>query len=553
MKIVQFSKSSVLLEDPTNDNINLFLQFYIDKTPARAKEIIQCLKMNILNPYITNIYLLNEQIYDLHQFGIDDCSKIIQIDISKRLTYQTVFKYISDNQIHGYNVIVNSDILLDGTIAKIKYTDIHLNKKMYALLRYELNPTNMKMSRIFGPRFDSQDTWIIHSNFNIPPEQQKVFNFEFGIPGCDNKICYLANILGFEIYNDPQLIKTYHFHFSNIRNYSRKDVIKQPWGMVVPYNYHYTKCVPSLGIDLSVLYNQTNGFKQINFEDNTILYEYISNKFTEGKNFIIPRIGGLENEYALLGEYIMKNGLRQDYQKTMRDTIHGMKHHTGIKLTSVESVMTYSSMYTESFFNCDMYLDWESYGDVYKNYEVSIKYMRTKLNKQILWASIMDIYHYIFSNPWTHALRGKRVLIISSFEKSIQEKIPIREKIYGVDLFPDCELITICPPQTQGNNISEEFTVELERFTKELDNLEYDIALVSCGGYGNLVCNHIYTRGKSAIYVGGVLQMFFGIIGNRWFIDRPDIVRLFMNSHWSRPKDCEKPVGSERIEGGCYW
>jgi len=539
MKIIQFSNPTVLLEDPTSDNINIYLQFYIDKNPVRAKEIIQCLKMNNNNPLITNIYLLNEQIYDLQQLGVEDCSKIIQVDVSKRLTYQCVFQYISDNQIQGYNVIVNSDILLDGTIGKLRYSDIHLKKKMYALLRYELNPTNLKMSRIFGPRFDSQDTWIIHSNFSIPPEQQKVFNFEFGMPGCDNKICYLANILGFEIYNDPQLIKTYHFHFSNIRNYGRKDVIVQPWGMVVPHNYHYTKCAPSLGIDLSVLYNETNGFKQFKFEDNTVLYEYISNKLSENKNFIIPRIAGIENEYALLGEYIKKNGLLPEYQKLFREKNHIMKNDTGIKLTTVESILTYSTKYMVSFLNCDLYLDWEPYGDVYRSHEVSIKYMKSKLNKPILWASIMDIYHYIFSRPWTQALRGKRVLIVSSFEKSIQEKIPIREKIYGIDLFPDCELITISPPQTQGNNNSEEFTVELARFTRELDTLEYDVALVSCGGYGNLVCNHIYNSGKSAIYVGGVLQMYFGIIGNKWFTDRPDIIRLFMNKHWSRPTGSE--------------
>ena len=81
----------------------------------------------------------------------------------------------------------------------------------------------------------------------------------------------------------------------------------------------------------------------------------------------------------------------------------------------------------------------------------------------------------------------------------------------------------------------------------------FDIALCSCGCYGNLVCAEIYRLGKSAIYVGGVLQMYFGIYGNRWLKERPDILRLFMNKHWTRPKDEECPIGHKGVEGGCYW
>ena len=81
----------------------------------------------------------------------------------------------------------------------------------------------------------------------------------------------------------------------------------------------------------------------------------------------------------------------------------------------------------------------------------------------------------------------------------------------------------------------------------------FDIALCSCGGYGNLVCAELYKLDKSAIYVGGVLQMFFGIYGNRWLTERPDVLRLFMNQHWSRPSETEKPQGHNLIENGCYW
>ena len=83
---------------------------------------------------------------------------------------------------------------------------------------------------------------------------------------------------------------------------------------------------------------------------------------------------------------------------------------------------------------------------------------------------------------------------------------------------------------------------------------DYDIALVSCGGYGNLVCNYIFEKhNKSAIYVGGVLQMYFGILGNRWLEERKDVVNMYSNQYWVRPMNSEKPANHITVERGCYW
>ena len=84
--------------------------------------------------------------------------------------------------------------------------------------------------------------------------------------------------------------------------------------------------------------------------------------------------------------------------------------------------------------------------------------------------------------------------------------------------------------------------------------MSFDVALCSCGGYGNPVCSFIYSQlGKSAIYVGGVLQMYFGIYGARWLRERKDVLLLFMNEHWSRPSEAERPISSQSIENNCYW
>ena len=555
MKIVEISESTKKQATKNGDPINIFCQFFIHKNPARQKEIVECLKFNVNNKFINKIYLLNEMIYNDNQLGVVS-DKIVQYNVGKRLMFYDVYKYILDNDIKGYNVVINSDIFFDNTIENLCYSDIHINKKMYALLRYEYNRSNIKKSLLFGPRFDSQDTWIIHSNHNIKQEWLNAFKFEFGKPGCDNKLIYIMKILGYSIINDPSFIKSYHNHESQQRDYSNKDVIGQPWGFVVPANTDLNLYQPVCGIDFKTIKPFTKNFTEVMFDDNTKLYNYILNKFSKKKLFIIPRIAGIENMCAFVGELISKGQKDPNLLSWLNARGGVMKKNAGIKLSNEASHIKYSKLYLKSFMNCDLFTGWEIQGDVYRGISQSQDYIRNGSNKKMLWAFAMDIYHYIYSTPWTFALKGKRVLIISAFEDSIKEKIPIREKIYGVDLFPDCELLTIKPPQTQGDEDSEEFDIEFEKFQKKLDAIKdtYDVALVSCGGYGNLVCNYIFEKhNKSAIYIGGVLQMYFGILGSRWFRERSDVLRLFMNSNWSRPKETEKPKSYQNVESSCYW
>ena len=560
MKIIHFSKSAKITNNPTNDNIYLFTQFFIHRDQKRNIEIQDCLKKNIQNPIITKIFLLNEKIFSPQELGIYH-EKIQQENIGKRLTYQDVFQYVRINKLTGYFAIVNSDIFLDNTIDNLRLSTIHEKKQMFALLRYEYNEgLGTQKSPIFGPRFDSQDTWIFHTNFTILENQEKVMNITLGQPGCDNKILYILSILGYDIINDPLYIQTFHNHKSKQRDYTIKDVIQKPWGVIVPSNANPLTIPPSLGINLQQVSQATHGFQDVRFDDNTRIFEYIQSKINSEQKFIIPRVCGIENNFAVFGNMCRNNDNKPTYeiQQYFQKVLPAMKNNAGIKISTINSILKYSDMYIKAFDNCEMFAGWEVHGDYINHISQSYDYITKKYNntKKIVWAFNYDIFHYIYSNPWTLALKGKRILIISPFEESIKEKIPIREKIYGIDLFPDCTITTIKPPQTQAGEDSQEFDIELTLFMRKLDLIvdTYDIALVSAGGYGNLICNYIYeSTDKSAIYVGGVLQMYFGILGNRWLKERPDVVRLFLNENWSRPKSSEKPKNCENVEGGCYW
>ena len=559
MIIPAISPNTVRVDEPTTDPIHLFIQFYIDSSSKRQIEIRECLRQNVANPHITQIHMLNERVYTDEELGVKS-TKITQTVIGRRMMYSDVFAHVNDQSIRGYVVIANSDILFDSTLENVRSSDIHLAKKMYAQLRYEYNPIDPSLSKIFGPRYDSQDVWILHTNFVVPKKQERAFHFPLGKPGCDNKLIYIFWILGFAVLNDPEFIRTFHYHTSQLRNYDSSDKIGQPWAALFPVGFNLADAPNVFGIKpyLQELAIQPN---QWSFNDNRVIHDYLLSKIAKSEPFIIPRIAGIENNIAWRGVEVLKNGGFTDADtEYINGQLYTMKKNAGIFIKDTSQLFDYSQRYMRAFEQCDLYNGWEYWGGVYRYISQGHDYITNErfANKQMVWSCALDIFNYIQSTPWTHALRGKRILVISSFEESIREKLPIRAELYGgVDLFPDCEITTIRPPQTQGtvSDSEEPFTVHLAEFTKRLDAIRdtYDVALVSCGGYGNLVCSHLFDTGKSSIYVGGVLQMYFGILGTRWLKERPDVVRLYLNKNWSRPKDHEKPEGYKNVEGACYW
>ena len=247
--------------------------------------------------------------------------------------------------------------------------------------------------------------------------------------------------------------------------------------------------------------------------------------------------------------------LIQEQMEKIQKIAPTMKNNAGIKVTDINTVCAYTQAYLTAFQQCERYFWWAPWGNVSVHIPHSWDFIVNNFTGPKFDALTLDVFSHIQNDPWTLALKGKRILIISSFIESIQEKIDIREKIYGIDLFPDCEFVFLKPPQTHGSNDSREFNVEFADFVERVDDIKdtFDVALCSCGGYGNPICGAIYGMGKSAIYVGGVLQMYFGIYGDRWMRERPDVLRAYMNEHWSRPKETEKPSNHKQIENNCYW
>lgn len=207
--------------EENDDKIYLITQFFVPKEKERYREIKETLSNNINNDLIEKIYMFNEKHYSGEELGTRS-NKIEQIITGKRMTYLDAIKLIRNKDISGYFIITNSDIFFDVTLTNIKKSNMHKIPIIQSLLRYEYrNHRNLEDCPIFGDFSDSQDTWIIHSNFINLLDKDDNFDVLLGWPGCDQTINYRFHQAGFEIYNDPKMIRSYHHHKSEEREYKK--------------------------------------------------------------------------------------------------------------------------------------------------------------------------------------------------------------------------------------------------------------------------------------------------------------------------------------------
>jgi hypothetical protein len=202
----------------------LIQQYFRHNLPKRAREIWTCLEKNLASPYIDKILLLNEMEYD----DLPQTDKIVSRVIGSRLTYADVLNAIkSDLPAGSIAVFSNSDIWFDETLSALWTLGLKERRMFFALLRWEDENT------IFGPRADSQDSWIVAKDcvdFEVTDDD---FGFPFGKSGCDNAITVAMLRKKFLVSNPAYTIKTHHVHASNIRNYSPRDILYKPFYMHV--------------------------------------------------------------------------------------------------------------------------------------------------------------------------------------------------------------------------------------------------------------------------------------------------------------------------------
>lgn len=211
----------------------LITSYYKTKDSDRQKELDECLKKNAENKYITKIYLLNDKTYDLD--FIENKNKIKQFSLIKdnKLFFKDAIEFINSYCFKDLVILSNSDIYFDDSLINVE--EKNLDNKVYALLRYNVNPDESKdIFRHFDePRPDSQDSWIFKSPLNI---DLNMLNFTFGTLGCDNMFASVIYDFGYQIENPAYSIIIYHLHNVEERNYTCEDRIHGKYCLIYPHH-----------------------------------------------------------------------------------------------------------------------------------------------------------------------------------------------------------------------------------------------------------------------------------------------------------------------------
>jgi len=541
-------------DKPDTDKIYLIYQFFIHKDKNRNIELRKCLRFNVENPYIDKIYLLNEKIYNKEELGVES-DKIDQRNIVNRIKFKDVFKFVEKEQLNGYIITCNADIFFDKTVSNLRMSEMSKQKQILTQLRFDYTNKQLGKCKLFGPRADSQDTWIFHSNYN-PYKDAKIFNFIFGKPGCDNKLIYLFNILGFEVFNQPYFVKTYHIQQDEQRDYGN-DMLSKPYMLVSPFITNRplmnTKVWGTVGWRLennhtTSIETITLNFSRFMFKtDNATLRKYLKSKIANDDTFLIPQtdkdgiilvsiIFMLNN--ATRGTLFQTGQLIPEYQKDIQ-----AKHLWNIMLSLVQGLpqlglqhtgdlIVFANMYLDSFNKSDICMGFSTWHTKFRelmneNKKDFYKYILDILKqKQWISSTVLNIFNYLHFDPWVKQLNNQKLLIISPQADKIEQQIKTikLQNLYGFDVFANCDFCFI-------KFTSWCTTIQTQIVSKLGD---FDIALCGCGVFGAIVSNYVYGIGKSAIDIGDILPLYFGLWTNSDMKSNKEIIQLYLNSDWKK-------------------
>lgn len=176
-------------------------------------------------------------------------------------------------------------------------------------------------------------------------------------------------------------------------------------------------------------------------------------------------------------------------------------------------------------------------------------------HRSLIKIPLKDIEPYYHENPWTKALKDKKVLVIHPFTESIKQQYNKRELLFNnPDLLPKFNLITLQSVQSIAgeNNLPYKDWFEALNYMKnQISQIDFDVAIIGCGAYGFPLAAYIKRIGKQSIHMGGSTQILFGIKGKRW--ENNNFISQLMNQHWIRPNTNETPLNNNLVEGSCYW
>lgn len=266
----------------------------------------------------------------------------------------------------------------------------------------------------------------------------------------------------------------------------------------------------------------------------------IARQLVQPHGALIGRIGASEGK--ILRHYLRERDGRQQGASYPTDCRLEIKTHSGFFYDTDEALDRFAKLYVDATKLMTMRAYWTPFDrDLVSLHRASCR--------------LLDLDPFFTAQPWSAALVGRRVTVVSPFSDSIQAQYAKREKLFARPVLPAFTLSTVTAPQThcEQNVEGQDWFRNLDAMVAAVKAQQPDIAIIGAGAYGLPAAAALFRSGVSAVVMGGATQLLFGIRGKRWENDRA--YARIMNEHWSRPLESEQPAGFRTLEiqGGAYW
>lgn len=270
---------------------------------------------------------------------------------------------------------------------------------------------------------------------------------------------------------------------------------------------------------------------------------FIKKAIISGDPFAAVRYGGTEAKTIADVLYTKAGGKLGGLSDKTYERISTL---SGFFAENKEKLYRFTDLYMDSAKDVDLLGVWNIVMQSYLADEVTV-------NAKLAELKLFEPYY--FAEPWSEALKGKKVVVIHPFAETVENQYNKRELLFeNHRILPAFELRTVKAVQTLAGEKDDRFNdwfEALDYMYEETMKEDFDVALIGCGAYGFPLAAMIKRAGKQAIHIGGSLQILFGIKGKRW--DDNGIISKMYNDSWVRPGEKEALKKGDRVEGGCYW
>ena len=251
---------------------------------------------------------------------------------------------------------------------------------------------------------------------------------------------------------------------------------------------------------------------------------------------------------------------------------YGLDMSCGVHCSSYDSYINWCRSYISGIKTSDFILTWHDYSysnSTKRNHKNIQRIIQNNLTDSFICSSLknMSMKNKIEKNfpaavfqpfslgkdAWHRSLHDKKILVVSNAEKSFRYQAERFDKIWHGAKLGGFEFVKIpLSENLTGNENKVEWNSKLEDAQNEISKIDFDFALVGCGGIGLVLIDFIKNQlGKSCTYLGGSLQLYFGIRGGRWENCRNDWYND--NEYWIKTFPEDIPINYKTHENGSYW